>query len=311
MIAHVFDPLVRVFSVNTMFTSAPNPAPRPRFFSNYLRTGMLMAALIALLAFVGRAVGGTDGMILFLAIGVGMNFVMYWFSDRLALAAHRAQPVTPAEAPTLYRIVDRLTRRAGMPMPRLYIIPSSAANAFATGRNPSHAAVAVTEGILHLLTERELEAVLAHELSHVKNRDVLIATIAAAVAGIISTVGHVAMFFGGGSRNDDRGGGIAALAWIIVAPLIALLIQLAISRSREFGADASGAALSGDPEALASALARLEQTQAVRPYEHAGPATAHLFIVNPLRGGAATIMNLLSTHPPVEERIQRLLAMRS
>jgi heat shock protein HtpX len=220
--------------------------------------------------------------------------------------------VTPAEAPTLYRIVDRLTRRAGLPMPRLYVIPSSAANAFATGRNPSHAAVAVTEGILHLLTERELEAVLAHELSHVKNRDILIATIAAAVAGIISTVGHVAMFFGGGSRNDERGGGgIAALAWIIVAPIIALLIQFAISRSREYGADASGAALSGDPEALASALARLEQTQAVRPYEHAGPATAHLFIVNPLRGRAATIMNLLSTHPPIEQRIERLLAMRS
>jgi heat shock protein HtpX len=295
-----------------MFTSAPNPAPRPRFFSNYLRTGLLMAALIALLAFVGRALGGMDGMLLFLAIGVGINFLMYWFSDRLALAAHRAQPVTPAEAPTLYRIVDRLTRRAELPMPRLYIIPSASANAFATGRNPSHAAVAVTEGILHLLTERELEAVLAHELSHVKNRDILIATIAAAVAGIISTVGHVAMFFGGGSRNDDRGGGgLAALVWIIVAPIIALLIQFAISRSREYGADASGAALSGDPEALASALARLEQTQAVRPYEHAGPATAHLFIVNPLRGGAATIMNLLSTHPPIEQRIQRLLAMRS
>jgi heat shock protein HtpX len=300
-----------VFSLNIMFTTAPNPAPRPRFFSNYLRTAVLMAGLIALLGLVGRAVGGLDGMLFFVGIGVVMNFVMYWFSDRLALAAHRAQPVTPAEAPTLYRIVDRLTRRAGLPMPRLYLIPSPAANAFATGRNPSHAAVAVTEGILHLLTERELEAVLAHELSHVKNRDVLIATIAAAVAGIISTVGHVAMFFGGGSRDGERGGGLAAIAWLIVAPLIAVLIQLAISRSREYGADASGAALSGDPEALASALARLEQTQGVRPYEFAGPATAHLFIVNPLRGRAASIMNLLSTHPPVEQRIERLLAMRS
>jgi heat shock protein HtpX len=302
-----------VFNVNGMFTSAPNPAPRPRFFSNYLRTALLMAALIALLGLVGRAVGGVNGMALFLGIGVVMNFVMYWFSDRIALAAHRAQPVGPTEAPTLHRIVERLTRRAGLPMPRLYIIPSGAANAFATGRNPTHAAVAVTDGILQLLTERELEAVLAHELSHVKNRDVLIATIAAAVAGIISTVGHLAMWFGGGSRDGERsgGGGLAALAWIIVAPLIALLIQMAISRSREYGADASGAALSGDPEALASALARLEQTQAARPYEFAGPATAHLFIVNPLRGTAASLMNLLSTHPPVEERINRLLAMRS
>jgi len=288
---------------------------RPRFFSNYLRTAVLMAGLIALLAFVGRAVGGISGMAFFVAIGLVMNFVMYWFSDRLALAAHRAQPVTPAEAPTLYAIVERLTRRADLPMPRIYVIPSAAANAFATGRNPRHAAVAVTEGILQILNERELAAVLAHELSHVKNRDILIATIAAAVAGIISVVGHVAqwgLMLGGAGRSsdDDRGGGLAALAWIIVAPLIALLIQLAISRSREYGADASGAALSGDPEALASALARLEQAQGVRPYEHAGPATAHLFIVNPLRGTAATLMNLLSTHPPVEERIRRLQELR-
>jgi heat shock protein HtpX len=289
----------------------PTSASRPRFFSNYARTAVLMAALIALLALVGRAVGGASGMTMFVAFGVVMNFVMYWFSDRLALAAHRAQPVSPAEAPTLYAIVERLTRRAGLPMPRLYIIPSAAANAFATGRNPNHAAVAVTEGILQLLNERELEAVLAHELSHVKNRDVLIATIAAAVAGIISTVGHLAMWFGGGSRDGERGGGLAALAWIIVAPLIALLIQLAISRSREYGADASGAALAGDPEALASALASLEHGQRVQPYEFAGPATAHLFIVNPLRGAAATAMNLLSTHPPIEERIRRLQAMQT
>jgi heat shock protein HtpX len=284
--------------------------PRPRFFSNYARTAVLMAALIALLGLVGRAVGGVGGMVGFVAIGVVMNFVMYWFSDRIALAAHRAQPVTSAQAPTLYAIVQRLTGRAGLPMPRIYVIPSSAANAFATGRNPSHAAVAVTDGIMQLLNERELAAVLAHELSHVKNRDVLISTIAAAVAGIISTVGHIAMWFGGGSRDNDRGGGLAALAWIIVAPLIALLIQLAISRSREYGADASGAALSGDPEALASALARLEQGQVQHPYEFAGPATAHLFIVNPLRGSAATIMNLMSTHPPIEERIRRLREMR-
>jgi heat shock protein HtpX len=289
--------------------------PRPRFFSNYARTGLLMAGLIALLALVGRSIGGVNGMAAFLAIGVVMNFVMYWFSDRIALAAHRAQAVTPAQAPTLYTIVERLTRRAGLPMPRIYVIPSMAANAFAPGRTPNHAAGAVTEGILQILSERELEAVLAHELSHVKNRDVLIATIAAAVAGIISTVGHIAQWgflMGGGGRDgEDRGGGLAALAWIIIAPLIALLIQLAISRSREYGADASGAALVGDPDALASALARLEQTQTVRPYEFAGPATAHLFIVNPLRGTAASIMNLLSTHPPIEQRIERLQAMRA
>lgn len=290
-------------------------APRPRFFSNYLRTGALMAGLIALLAVGGRALGGAQGMVLFGGIGLVMNFVMYWFSDRIALMAHRAQPVTRAEAPTIYAIVERLTQRAGLPMPRVYIIPSTAANAFATGRNPRHAAVAVTEGILQILTERQLEAVLAHELSHVKNRDILISTIAAAVAGLVSTIGHV-MQWGlmlGGMRGDDeeRGGGLAALAWILIAPIIAVLMQLAISRSRELGADASGASLCGHPEDLAGALRRLEDAQGVRPYEFAGPATAHLFIVNPLRGAAATFMNLLSTHPPIEERIRRLEAMRA
>ncbi len=291
-----------------------SPQPRPRFFSNYVRTGALMAALIALLALGGRAIGGAQGMLLFGAFGLLMNFGMYWFSDRIALMAHRAQPVTRAEAPTIYAIVQRLTERAGMPMPRIYIIPSTAANAFATGRNPAHAAVAVTEGILQILNERQLEAVLAHELSHVKNRDILISTIAAGVAGLVSTIGHVMQwgFMLGGARRDDedRGGGLAALAWMIVAPIIAVLIQLAISRSRELGADASGATLCGHPEDLASALRRLEDAQEVRPYEFAGPATAHLFIVNPLRGAAATFMNLLSTHPPIEERIRRLEAMR-
>jgi len=295
---------------------ATSAAPRPRFFSNYFRTAILMAGLIALLAVGGHALGGAQGMVLFGGFGLVMNFVMYWFSDRIALMAHRAQPVTRAEAPTIYAIVERLTQRAGMPMPRVYIIPSTAANAFATGRNPSHAAVAVTEGILQILNERQLEAVLAHELSHVKNRDILISTIAAGVAGLVSTLGYAMQWglmlggFGGRSRDDERGGGLAALAWIIIAPIIALLIQLAISRSRELGADASGAALCGRPEDLASALRRLEDGQQVRPYEFAGPATAHLFIVNPLRGKAATFMNLLSTHPPIEERIRRLEAMR-
>ena len=292
-------------------------APRPRFFSNYLRTGLLMAGLIALLALGGHALGGTQGMVLFGLFGLVTNFVMYWFSDRIALMAHRAQPVTRSEAPTIYAIVERLTQRAGMPMPRIFIIPSSAANAFATGRNPRHAAVAVTDGILQILNERQLEAVLAHELSHVKNRDILISTIAAAVAGLVSTLGYAmrwGLMLGGlGGRSNDRdrdGGGLAALAWIIVAPIMALLIQLAISRSRELGADASGATLCGHPEDLASALRRLEDSQQARPYEFAGPATAHLFIVNPLRGTAAAFMNLLSTHPPIEERIARLEAMR-
>jgi heat shock protein HtpX len=290
--------------------------PRPRFFSSYLRTAMLMGGLIALLAIGGRALGGTQGMFLFGGLGLVTNFVMYWFSDRIALAAHRAQPVNRAQAPTIYAIVERLTQRAGMPMPRIYIIPSTSANAFATGRNPRHAAVAVTEGILEILSEHQLEAVLAHELSHVKNRDVLVATIAAAVAGLVSTIGHVMQWglmlggFGGRGDDDRRGGGLAALAWIIVAPIMAMLIQLAISRSRELGADASGASLCGHPENLAGALERLDRSQHLRPYEFAGPATAHLFIVNPLHGAAATFMNLLSTHPPIEERIRRLQAMR-
>jgi len=288
---------------------------KPRFFANYVRTAALMSGLVALLAIGGRLVMGDQGMLLFGGLGLVVNAVSYWFSDKLALLAHRAQPVGPAEAPTLHAVVQRLTRRAGLPMPRLYIIPSATANAFATGRNPRHAAVAVTDGILQILTERQLEAVLAHELSHVKNRDILIATVAAGIAGLISTVGYVMqwglMLGGGSSRDDDeRGSGLAALAWIVVAPIIALLIQMAISRSREFGADASGAALCGDPGALADALVTLEQAQHLHPYEFGGPATAHLFIVNPLRGSAAALMHLLSTHPPVTERVRRLRQMR-
>jgi heat shock protein HtpX len=297
-----------------MAHSADNRHAPAGALSSYVRTAVLMSVLIALLAIGGRAIGGFQGMLAFGAIGLALNFVMYWFSDRIALLAHRAQEVNSAEAPTLFAIVERLTRRAGMPMPRIYLIPSAAANAFATGRNPKHAAVAVTDGILQILSERELEGVLAHELSHVRNRDVLIATIAAGVAGLISTIGHVlqwGLMFSGGSRNDDeRGGGLAALAWIVVAPLIALLIQLAISRSRELGADSAGAGLSGDPDALADALVTLEQSKTVRPYEFAGPATSHLFIVNPLRGGAAAaLMGLFSTHPRTEERVRRLRHM--
>ncbi|HUL59489.1 MAG TPA: zinc metalloprotease HtpX [Anaeromyxobacteraceae bacterium] len=281
---------------------------------NYAKTAMLMAFLIALLAIGGNLVGGTQGMLLFGGIGLVFNFLSYWFSDRLALMANRAQPVTREQLPEVYEIVERLTRKAGLPMPRVYVIPSASPNAFATGRNPSHAAVAVTEGILRILDRRELEGVLAHELSHVQNRDILISTVAAAVAGLISSLGYMVRWgalLGGYRRDDERGAsGVEMLAWAILAPLLAVIIQLAVSRSREYGADASGASLMGDPEALASALEKLERAGEVQPYEYAGPATAHLFIVNPFRGAGRTLMNLFSTHPPLEERIRRLREMR-
>jgi heat shock protein HtpX len=228
--------------------------------------------------------------------------------------AHRAQPVDRAQLPEVYDIVERLTRKASLPMPKIYVIPSMTPNAFATGRNPSHAAVAVTEGILRLLNARQLEGVLAHELSHVQNRDILISTIAAAVAGLISTLGYVVRWgaiLGGGRRDDERGGSaLEMLAWAILAPILALVIQLAVSRSREFGADASGATLVGDPEPLAEALLALEHGNDAVPYQFGGPATAHLFIVNPFSGTASKVMNLFSTHPPVEERVRRLRELR-
>ncbi len=291
------------------------PAPRTTGYGrNYAKTAMLMAFLIAILAIGGQLVGGNGGMLAFGFIGLVFNFLSYWFSDKIALMANRARPVTREQLPEVYDIVERLTRKAGMPMPRIYVIPSDSPNAFATGRNPSHAAVAVTEGILRLLDRRQLEGVLAHELSHVANRDILISTIAAAVAGLISTLGYMVRWgalLGGMRRDDERGGsGIELIAWAILAPLLALVIQLAVSRSREYGADASGAVLAGDPEPLASALEALERGTQVHPYQFAGPATAHLFIVNPFRGAGATIMNLLSTHPPLEERIRRLREMK-
>lgn len=286
------------------------------YSANYFRTGIFMAFLVALLAIGGQLLGGMRGMMLFAAFGLLMNFVMYWFSDRIALMAHRAQEVSPIEAPSLHRIVARLADRAGLPRPRIFVIPSESPNAFATGRNPDHAVVAVTEGLMQLLNERELEGVIAHELSHIRNRDILISTIAAGVAGLVSAAGHAlqwSMMFAG-RRDDDEGGGgmIGALAWAILAPIIAMLVQLAISRSREYGADATGAALCGDPDALASALERLEDSKRVLPYEYAGPATAHMFIVNPLRTGAlSSLMSLFSTHPPIEERVRRLRSMRA
>ncbi len=281
---------------------------------NYTKTAMLMAFLVALLAIGGQMAGGWNGMLLFGGLGLVFNFVSYWFSDKMALMAHRAQPVTREQLPEVYEIVERLTRKAGLPMPRVYVIPSDSPNAFATGRNPEHAAVAVTEGILKILDRRQLEGVLAHELSHVRNRDILIATVAASIAGLVASLGYVIKWgaiLGMGSR--DREGGenpIAALAWALLAPFIAMVVQLAVSRSREYGADASGAELVGDPDPLADALLSLERGNEVRPYEFAGPATAHLFIVNPFGGMGARVMELFSTHPSTEDRIARLRAMK-
>jgi heat shock protein HtpX len=292
------------------------PASAAGFGRNYLKTAMLMAFLVAILAIGGQMAGGTGGMLLFGGIGLVFNFISYWFSDRMALMAHRAQPVTREQLPEVYEIVERLTRKAGMPMPRIYVIPSETPNAFATGRNPEHAAVAVTEGILRILDKRQLEGVLAHELSHVKNRDILIATMAAAVAGLIAALGHAIQWGAwlgmGRGRDDDEGGGnaIAAIAWALLAPLIAMIVQLAVSRSREYGADASGAALVGDPEPLADALLALERGNEALPYQYGGPATAHLFIVNPFSGAGSKMLQLFSTHPSTEDRIARLREMK-
>jgi len=275
------------------------------------RTALLMAALIALLGIGGWAFGGQNGLILLVGIGLVTNFLAYWFSDRVALAASRAQPISRSEAPQLYEIVERLSHEAGIPTPPIYVIPSDSPNAFATGRGPNHSAVAVTRGLMQRLDEREIEGVLAHELSHVRNRDVLVGTIAAGLAGVISSLGFVLQwgFMLGGGRGRQRGSPLAALAWIIVAPIVAMLLRLAISRSREYGADASGAQLTRDPGGLADALERLDTETAREPYEFAGPATAHLFIVNPLRGTAARMGAWMSTHPPIEERVARLRAM--
>jgi heat shock protein HtpX len=274
------------------------------------RTALLMAALIALLGIGGWAFSGRHGLVVMAIVGLAINFGAYWFSDRIALLANGAQPVSRDEAPVLYAIVERLTAAAGMPMPSIHIIPSPSPNAFATGRGPGHAAVAVTEGLLRLVDRRELTGVLAHEISHVRNRDVLVATVAAGIAGVISLIGYAlqwGLLFGNINREDRNGSPLAALAWGIVAPIIALLLQLAISRAREYGADTSGARLTGDPDALADALERMEAFSQRRPDELGGPATAHLFIVNPLHG--RRMLSWLSTHPPIEDRVARLRAM--
>jgi len=280
---------------------------------NVFRTALLLTVLTLLFVFVGQAVGGQSGAMFAFALALIMNFGAYWFSDKLVLAMYRAQPVAPNEAPRLYSMVQELATSAGLPMPRLYVIPSQSPNAFATGRNPKNAVVAVTQGILGLLSDDELRGVLAHELAHVRNRDMLIGSIAATLAGAISMLAYFARWaaifggFGGRGDDDDGGGVLGLLAAIIVAPIAALLIQMAVSRSREYGADETGARIAGTPYGLANALAKLERGAQTRPL-HTNPASAHLFIVNPLRG--KSIWNLLSTHPPIEERIRRLQEMR-
>jgi heat shock protein HtpX len=280
---------------------------------NLIKTGFLLVGLTCLLVLIGGAIGGTQGMTIAFVLALVMNVGSYWFSDKIVLSMYGAQPVEEAQAPGLYRIVRELASQAQIPVPPIYLIADDSPNAFATGRNPSHAAVAVTEGILRVMTEDELKGVLAHELSHVKNRDTLIMTIAATLAGAITYLAQMAQWaaiFGGGRRSDEEGGGGSAIGMLlmaILAPFAALLIQMAISRGREYEADASGARLCGRASGLEHALEKLE-VASQQASLGATPATAHLFIVNPLTaGGLAT---LFSTHPPIEERIARLKAMR-
>ncbi|BCW94200.1 MAG: protease HtpX [Thermoanaerobaculum sp.] len=276
---------------------------------NAVKTVLLLGVLTGLLLAIGDALGGRQGLILALGIAGLMNFVGYFFSDKIALAMHHAQPVDEREAPELYAVVAELSQRAGIPMPRLYVIPELQPNAFATGRSPKHAAVAVTEGLLRTMNRAELAGVLAHELAHVKNRDILTASIAATLAGAITVlarmVGYALMF--GGRDREDNGGALGGIFLLIVAPIAALLIQLAISRSREYAADEKAARLTGNPMGLASALRKLAALTERVPMETAQPATASLMIANPLSGGG--LMRLFSTHPPIEERIARLEAM--
>ncbi len=273
--------------------------------NNALRTGALMAVLIVLFALIGQAVAGQQGMIMALAVALMMNFASYWFSDKIVLKMYRAREVGRAEAPELYDMVDKLRQRAGLPMPKLYVIPSDQPNAFATGRNPDHSAVAVTNGIVRILSKEELEGVIAHELAHIKNRDILTSSIAATVAAAITLLARFALFFGGGR---DRENVFSALLMLILAPIAAMMIQMAISRSREFAADRKGAEICGKPRALASALTRLERGVELHPVE-ANPSTAHMFIVSPFAGGMRGMLQLFATHPPTEQRVEKLLEL--
>ena len=277
--------------------------------SDIFKTALLLTVMTLLLMLAGRAFGGQNGMLIALAFAAVLNFVSYFFSDKIALATYRAKPVGRDDLPRVYNIVERLAQKESLPMPKVYLIPTDSANAFATGRNPNHASVAVTQGILGLLNDDELEGVIAHELGHVRNRDILISSIAATLAGAITYLASIArwgMIFGGirGSRDRDGGGGIAAIAMMFLAPFAAMLIQLAVSRSREYGADETGAHWTGNPYALASALAKIDAYSRQRPLL-ATPSTAHLFIIQPFLGGMS-FGNLFSTHPPTAKRIERL-----
>ena len=282
---------------------------------NGFRTTILLAALTALVVWIGAMFGGANGAVIALLMAGAMNFFSYWFSDKIVLKMYGAQEIAANDDPELFGIVQELASRGGLPMPKVYIIPEETPNAFATGRNPEHAAVAVTMGIRRILNKRELSGVLGHELTHVKNRDILISSIAATLAGAISYLAYMARFaaiFGGGSRDREEGGGgiFGLLFMMIVAPIAAMLIQMAVSRSREYMADAGGAKISGDPLALASALRKLEmgaQNIPLQVSDATANSTAHMFIVNPLSGGG--LANLFSTHPAMEERIARLEAM--
>jgi heat shock protein HtpX len=276
---------------------------------NAFKTTLLLGLLTCMLLLAGAAIGGRSGMTIALLMAGVMNFVSYWFSDKIVLAMYGAQQVTEADYPEFYGLVRQLAIQAGMPMPKVYIIDSDTPNAFATGRNPEHAAVAATTGIMRILNREELMGVMAHELTHVRNRDILIASIAATIAGAITYLAHMAQWaamFGGGRDSDEEGGGFGMILMAILAPIAAMLIQMAISRSREYGADKGGAEISGNPLYLANALRKLEMANQQLPM-NANPATAHMFIVSPLSGGS--IMSLFSTHPPMQERVRRLEEM--
>ncbi len=277
---------------------------------NQFKTAVLLTSLTLIMVAMGSAIGGRGGMFFAFFMACAMNLFSYWFSDKIVLRMYGAQEITEMENPAFFGIVRRLAMQAGIPMPKVYVIPSESPNAFATGRNPQHAAVAATEGIMRILTPEELEGVMAHELSHVVNRDILISTIAATIAGAISMLGNMmqwAAIFGNRSDDEEGGGMMGGLAMAIIAPIAAMLIQLAVSRSREFMADEGGAKLCGHPLSLANALRKLDAGSRMLPMQDARPATAHMFIVNPLTAGG--LMQLFSTHPPMEERIARLEAM--
>ena len=280
---------------------------------NQIKTVVLLGLMTGLLMAIGGALGGRQGALIFLLIAAVMNFSAYWFSDKLVLRHYRAQPVEPGNAPGLYRIVQELAVGENLPMPKVYLIRDPTPNAFATGRNPAHAAVAVTTGIVEILSQRELKAVLGHEMAHVKNRDILIGSVAATIAGAVMWMAHVAqfaMFFGGGSSDDDEGGGLGIVGLLltaVLAPVAATLIQMGISRSREYLADRDGARMCQDPAGLASALAKLEQANHMQPMHRAEPESAHIFTVSPLSAGG--FAKLFSTHPPIQDRISRLHQM--